>query len=397
MPFKSPIILLISSFLLFMPGTESQAADQIRFWDTPRKGANYFNLAPEEQWFRSASSLGIQWVRLAYAKWKGKHRDFLMGDADNYTGIVKPDLAKLKQALDWAGKYRLKVVITPLGLPGCRWAQKNGGRRDLRLWKDKTYWKQAAAFWRSLALALKDHPAVCAYNILNEPTPEMKTGLAEHGPASRYHDWYKKHQGTTRDLPAFYTEVIAAIREVDPDTPIMLDSGWYAQPAAFVHWPKLDDDKLLYAFHMYEPYAFTNHRNFKNKKKLSYPGKIPYAGRKINWDKAQIKSYFAPYFNWAKSRGIPKNRLVGSEFGCYRRNPGCREYLKDVISLLNSHKLHWAIYSFREDEWDGYDYEVGTKGLGWKYWKAKDAGENPKVPRKDNPLFQVIKNQFQPK
>jgi hypothetical protein len=43
-----------------------------------------------------------------------------------------------------------------------------------------------------LALALKDHPAVCAYNILNEPTPEMKTGLAEHGPASRYHDWYKK-------------------------------------------------------------------------------------------------------------------------------------------------------------------------------------------------------------
>ena len=45
------------------------------------------------------------------------------------------------------------------------------------------------------------------YNIINEPVPEMAT--------------------------AFYTRVVSAIREVDPYTPIVLDSGFYASANAF--------------------------------------------------------------------------------------------------------------------------------------------------------------------
>jgi HEAT repeat protein len=379
--------------LLFLAGP-SVAAEKITFWNTQRKGANNFNVEPREEWFAAAHELGVDWVRLAYGKWKGQSRDFLMGDADNFQRVVPQDLARLVEVLDWAQKYDIKVVIAPLGLPGNRWIQNNDNRRDLRLWNDKAYWQQAAAFWGELAAGLKDHPAVCAYNILNEPTPEMKTGVDEHGPVSRYRSWYEKHRGTAHDLPAFYETVIAAIRKVDAQTPIMLDAGWYAQPGAFVYWPTIRDDKVLYAFHMYEPYAFTNHRNFRREEPYIYPGEIPYAGKEINWDRRRIEHHLSPFFEWVKAREIPINRLVCGEFGCYRRNRGAAAYLADVLDVLNERDLHWAFYSFREDEWDGMDYELGAAGLGAAYWQAKEAGENPPLDRRDNPLFDVIKSQF---
>ena len=149
------------------------------------------------------------------------------------------------QRLDWAQAHGIRVVIAPLSLPGARWSQNNGDVADGRLWQDKKYWQQASRFWAELAAELADHPAVAAYNILNEPTPERGTGLAEHGDPARYQAWYRQHQGTSRDLPSFYAQVIAAIRQVDRETPIMLDAGWYAQPAAFAYWPgRLDDDAV---------------------------------------------------------------------------------------------------------------------------------------------------------
>lgn len=350
--------------LLLFPSSWLIGNGKMDFWKTPRKGANYFNAIPDEAWFQAAQDLGIEWVRLAYEKWTGAERDFLMGNADHFDGLVQEDLARLIQTLDWASRHGVKVVITPLGLPGARWTQKNDGKPDLRLWNDKTYWVQAARFWRALAEQLRNHEAICAYNILNEPTPEMGTGMAEHGPTARFQEWYPAHRGTSHDLPSFYTGIIAAIREVDSGTPIMLDAGWYAQPDAFTYWPTLDDSRLLFSFHMYEPYDFTSAHNFRNHRNLTYPGKIPFAGEEPAWNRNQIEAYLQPFFQWAKNKSIPGSRLVCGEFGCYRRNLGCDQYLSDVISVLNQNAAHWAFYSFREDEWDGYDYETGAGSLG---------------------------------
>jgi endoglucanase len=60
-------------------------------------------------------------------------------------------------------------VVAPLTLPGARWREQNDGAFDDRLWSDT---EQAAAFWRDLAAAPVDHPAVAADNILNEPAPD---------------------------------------------------------------------------------------------------------------------------------------------------------------------------------------------------------------------------------
>ncbi len=51
----------------------------------------------------------------------------------------------------------------------------------------------------------------------------------------------------------------------------------------------------------------------------------------------------------------------------------------------------WAFYSFREDDWEGMDYELGTEKPGWKYWEAIEKGQTPDYSKiKSKPVFDVI-------
>jgi hypothetical protein len=383
-------------FLLLGFATSAGAADLMRFWDTPQRGGNSFNrLPPEQAYFDALAGYGATWVRLSYDKWKPQGRDFLVGDADRYAGLMKHDLATLKATLDRAKKARLKVVIAPLSLPGMRWAQNNNNQFDDRLWQDKAYWEQSVAFWRDLATALKDHPAVAAYNIVNEPAPEKQGGLAEHAKPSAMQAWYGKQKGTARDLPAFYEAVIKAIREVDPVTPVMADAGWYAAADALAYWPgPLTDERVLYAFHMYEPYAATSAPNLKREKPYAYPGMVPFGEQQEEWNGGRVGAYLQLPLDWADKAGIPRNRIVAGEFGCMRRLPGCRQYLEDVLTKLGEGKVHWAFYSFREDSWDGMDYELGSDKVNWKYWEAIDANQPDPVKRKPTPEFEPIRRRL---
>jgi hypothetical protein len=95
-----------------------------------------------------------------------------------------------------------------------------------------------------------------------------------------------------------------------------------------------------------------------------------------------------------KENSIPSHLIVAGEFGCMRKNDGADTYLEDMVNFLNRNKFHWAFYSFREDEWDGYDYELGTEGLDREYWQAKERGENVLMPRRNNSLFEIFRQEF---
>ena len=379
------LLFIVSTFLL---------SDKINFWDIQRKGANSFNEKPiNEEYFKKAKELGLEYIRLAYDKFPSKHKDFLLGSADNYKGIIKEDLKVLKNIFKLANKYDIKIVLAPLGLYGTRFAQNNGNKRDIRFYENFKYHKQSIDFYKELAKELKNEKMLYAYNILNEPVPEFKTDISEQASKEDFKAWAKKYKNTAKDITLFYKKVIKAIRSIDKNTPIMLDGTWYANPRTFSTWKKFKDDKILYSFHMYEPYNFTSGANFRKKKGYLYPGSVKFDHKVIYADKKWLQNYLEPFFTWAKKEKINSNRLIAGEFGCMRRNKGCKEYLQDLINIFNENKIHWAFYSFREN-WDGYDYEVGTKGFGYKYWKAKEEGKNPKTPRKENSLFDVLKKEF---
>jgi hypothetical protein len=390
--------ILLMLFVSALP-LPAAAADHLVFWETPRHGGNCFNENPPgEEYFRALRDYGATWVRVTFSKWKsptGK-RDFLFGDLDDYRELVPQDLAVLRAVLDNAHSAGLKVVLTPLELPGARWTQLNDGKFDDRLWSDPRFAAQAAAFWRDLAAALRDHPAIAAYNLVNEPVPERRGGLEEHSSAEVMLAWYAQHRGTPRDLPALYEKLVAAVRTVDALTPIMVDAGFYGAADGFSYWPgPLKDARLLYAFHMYEPWAVTSSPNMKLAKPRRYPGMAPFGSAESHWDAARVAAYLQQPIDWAKRHGVPVSRLVAAEFGCMRRWVDCPRYLEDVLAALEEDGVHWAFYSFRES-WDGMDYELGAEKLPWQYWEAQEKGRPFALPRGPNKVFEPILRRLQP-
>ncbi len=372
------------------------AADMIGFWDSPARGANGFNAAPQDAaYFQALADTGATWLRLSFSKWQGEGRDFLIGDADRYQGLVTADLAVLREVLDAADAAGLKVVLTPLSLPGARWTQQNGGVYDDRLWSEPGFQDQAIRFWTDLADALKDHPAIAAYNILNEPAPEKTSGGVENGSDRQLRDWQAAQTGGLRDLPAFYARVIAAIRAVDPVTPVMVDGGWFANPRSLAAWPQaLADDRVLYAFHMYEPYAATSAPNMKREQPLRYPGvTTDYAGGEMRWDREAVAAHIGAAFDWAEAQGLPPTRIVAAEFGCMRRWVDCGTYLTDVMDAVEARGGHWAFYAFREDEWEGMDYELPASLPPGRFYWLTEEGKADTLPR-DGALMDLLRERM---
>ena len=363
-------------------------------------GANYFNQTPSDNWFTEAKAAGIEFARVAPDKWKGEQRDFLIGNADAFTAISTKDLKTLREVFDQAQRVNMKVVLTLLSLPGSRWRQNNQDQDDLRLWKQKEYREQACRCWKSLAKELKDHPAIVGYNVLNEPHPELLSGEEDYREID-FQAWYGAVKDTLADLNSFYSELVGAIREVDGSTPIVLDTGLYATPWAISYLAPLEDKQVLYSFHMYEPYAYTTRRI--NQGRFTFPGPIPLkledakkdasssSALSFVWNLDSLKHFLKPISDWQQQHQISSSRILVGEFGCDRTSTGAEAYFASLIQIFDSLNWHWAFYCFREDRWEGMDYELGSEKISDEYWNAVGQGASLAPFRKDNPLFDVIK------
>jgi hypothetical protein len=379
--------------------TPVQQQQESSYWKQQRKGTNYFNKTPTKAWFDAAKDANIQLVRLTYEKWKGAQKDFLLGNADDYKGIVESDFQILKTYLDYAYQLGIKIVLTPITLPGARWIQMNDNKRDLRLWTEASYQQQAIQFWKDLVIRLNNHPAIVGYNIMNEPHPEIAYGKHDFWDKELL-DWYESIKGSTGDLNQFYAQVTNSIRSVDSTTPIIIESGLYATPWAFDYLQPIDDEHIIYSFHMYEPYQFTTKRI--NKGKFSYPSEIYIEGLGNNFqlNKEGLNNFFKPIEDWCKKHQIPSNQIWVGEFGCNRHIAGIEQYLADLVAIFNAHNWHWSFYAFREDTWEGMDYELGTKKVFYKYWEYQEANSlhlhYDAIYRKvaDNIFSTIFENEF---
>lgn len=386
--------LLIVILVELFSSKASAANEKLAFWDVQRKGANG-DAKNQDAWFKAAADVGIEFIRLAPVTWEAEGRDFLLGNADNFTNIPQRDYAKLKNALDIAHRHEIKIVLTMFSLPGARNRQFNDYKFDYRLWTNEKYQEQALAFWKELARRLKDHPAIVGYNPLNEPHPARKDGF-EDGNEKGFEQWLARNKDTPADLNRFNRRMVKAIRSVDSETPIIFDGWFHSSPNGLRYMAPINDKAVLYAFHFYDPWVFTTFRI--NKERFSYPNKMPVAGSDTTelWTKADLQAHFQPVIDWAKRFGVPASRIVAEEFGCDRRVAGAKAYLEDLIAAFNNHQWHWAFYSFRSSDWDGLDYELGTEKLGWKYWQEREKGIDHEalIKRHDNPLWNVFKREF---
>ena len=63
---------------------------------------------------------------------------------------------------------------------------------------------------------------------------------------------------------------------------------------------------------------------------------------------------------WQIEHRIADQNIFVGECGVCREGPGAQRYLFDVLDLLAELKWSWAVFAFRDAEWDAMNYELGT-------------------------------------
>ncbi|MFO0549887.1 MAG: M1 family aminopeptidase [Polyangiaceae bacterium] len=313
-------------------------ASRAAFFERARRGANVSSAAS----LASARAAGAELVRLTPENPTG--RDFLVGDPASYTALVPEDLTALVATLDAAHAVELPILVSTFALPGAP------SRGDARLFHDEALHERAAAFWQDLARAIGQHPAVAAFDLLNAPHPEASARIFD-ATDPRLAEWRAAARDTAADVNRLYTRLVAAIRAVDPVTPIVVSSSLAASPSAFTELEPVDDDAILYAFDMFEPRLFTSR---DNRGLYKYPGPIPRDADRTGdtdvWDRSALRAALEPVAEFARKHKLPPARMFCGAVGCSRESPGAAVWLDDALSILDELGFGWAYSPVREQE-----------------------------------------------
>ena len=250
-------------------------------------------------------------------------------------------------------KYGLRFVIDLHTPPGGR-----NENRDMAMFYEKPYADHFIEVWKRIATRFKGNPAVWGYDLVNEPIQSL--------PAP-YDYW---------NLQRMAAE---AVRAIDPDTPIIIESNNWDSPSAFSYLPPLEMKDVIYQVHMYQPGNFTHQlvgNNFGEKgqvQKVAYPGLI--AG--VEYDREALRKVLAPVRAFQQKHGA---RIYVGEFSAVTWAPGAAEYLRDCISLFEEYGWDWTYHAYRE----------------WNGWSLEHAGDWPDEvrPSADNPRKRVLLEGF---
>ena len=263
------------------------------------------------------------------------HLDGSPADLENYEAWLTNRLDQFEKALNLAQANGIKIVIDLHLLPGGR--ETDG---TMRLVLEKKYQDQLVALWERIAKRFKDHPALWAYDLINEPVQNVSS-------PEGVDNWM-----------ALQIKVAKAVRKIDTKTPIMIEVDGWDGPEGFQMLMPVDVPNVIYQVHMYWPGEFTHQGVHTNQgialgkdvrpTAITYPGRI----RDRMIDKEMLRAYLQPVRDFQRAYNI---RIFVGEFSAVRWAPGAAQYLDDCISIFEEYGWDWAYHAFRE--WHGWSAE----------------------------------------
>ncbi|MBQ8755951.1 MAG: cellulase family glycosylhydrolase [Lentisphaeria bacterium] len=185
--------------------------------------------------------------------------------------------------------------------------------------------------WRMIARRYKDNPAIWGYDLMNEP--------CVIGP-SPFH-WADVQY-----------EAAKAIREIDPETPILIEGNLSAS-ALYFNMRPMPLKNIIYEIHPYYPGDYC----FQGVYDKAYAQNYPKRAVRYTSNREQLREAMSRVIEFQKKYGA---KIYVGEFTCVRWAPdGGGRYLDDLISIFEEYKWDWTFHAFRE--WDGFSPEhVGT-------------------------------------
>jgi aryl-phospho-beta-D-glucosidase BglC (GH1 family) len=236
------------------------------------------------------------------------------------------NLQKLDRAVTAAERAHLFIALTCREGPG-----RADFNRSHEIWKDAPAQEAYAKMWRAIAGHYHSRASIVGYDLMCEPHPD---------------DYANKPLG---DWNALAKKITAAIREVDPTTPILVNSIGWAYPQTFEVLEPTADPRTVYTVHFYDPHYYTHQ---KPADKVGYPGfRVP-GKSEVVWDKTALEAKLAPVRAFQQKYHVP---IFVGEFGCARYAPGVEDWMRDQIDLYEQNGWSWAWWAFRE--WDVMNIE----------------------------------------
>ena len=244
-------------------------------------------------------------------------------DPAEYLQWIQSRIPGTLAVLDKAHELGMKVVVDLHVPPGGRDAQGN-----MVMFDNATYAEAFQEAWRMLATACKGHPALFGYDLINEPSQPYKV--------------------SRRDYLGLQYDVARIVREIDSETPIVVEANGWDNAAMFAYMSALPLPDVIYQVHCYVPGEFTHQGVKREWIRLSYPD----AAR--GWDKEFLRKHLRPVREFQLRHGA---RIYVGEFSAVRWAAGAEEYLRDCIALFEEYGWDWSYHAFRE--WEGWSVEHG--------------------------------------
>ena len=239
------------------------------------------------------------------------------------------NLAVLDAALPLARAANIKIILCA--------AETYGWSREVFMGDATalaTYREHLAEFWTTMAQRYLNEPAIVAYDVLNEPVT----------------DWPSRGTWYDNVMPA----AVAAIRSVNTNVWLVIESEYQGAPGGFTTMPTLNDPHVIYSFHFYSPHSYCNQGI------LSYPGyTASYPGLNsmwgtaphTSWDKETLRNEMLAVIQFKSTN--PDKRILAGEFGVLRWAPGADQWLSDCIELFEEYEWDWCNHS--PSGWNGYN------------------------------------------
>jgi cysteinyl-tRNA synthetase len=286
-------------------------------------------------------------------------------------------LTDLDNLVEWAEEAGIYVVIHYRTGPGRSEGDivQEGEQID-DVWRDEAARQGWVDMWQFTAERYKDSPVVAGYNLMVEPHPNT---LIDPDSEMDPQEVQTEMDGTTHDWNSLAAEITAAIRQVDPETPIIINSLNWASAEWFPALQATGDARTVYSLHAYDPDLYTNQE--EGEEDIRYPDEVEDSGERILFDQSWLEGNYQPVREFAAENLSP---IYVGEFGALRTVPDAPAFLEDQINLFEEYGWNHAVYVWRGDEpeFDGFNLEMGP-----------DPGNHR--PDHDNTLLNVFRESWQ--
>eukprot|EP00831_Metopus_contortus_P072501 TRINITY_DN6614_c0_g4_i2.p1 TRINITY_DN6614_c0_g4~~TRINITY_DN6614_c0_g4_i2.p1 ORF type:complete len:611 (-),score=107.01 TRINITY_DN6614_c0_g4_i2:38-1870(-) len=256
-----------------------------------------------------------------------------INDIDVYKKWFNSALDHLDSLMPLLEKYDIKVIVDMHAVVGGRYgkaatAAKTDGSH-FRAMHEAEYRNAFIECWQYVAERFKDNTQIYAYDLCNEPI--------QHG-AVPYSFWDLQY------------DTAKAIRAIDPEVPIMVQSNHMASPIFFEMEP-MPLKNIIFSVHMYAPGEYT-HQGVNDTSYTKQFHARQYDYRNAGWNRARLAKSMEAVRKFQQKYGA---QIQVGEFSVAIWAPGGASYLDELASIFEEYKWDWTYHAFRE--WDGWSLE----------------------------------------